>query len=399
MRSAAKLSIVTGSARTLSLPTHAIRRGTSPIDFSIVPRAVRWEIARALTYALQSGRSGVGLAAPMTGLGIRAVVSTAASAPIVMFNPRIVATSGPILSAMEANLSLPGLTAKVPRNLSTTVRWQLADSGEEVTATFEGTQARVLAHEIEILDGVLFVDHAASAPTDAWMTDDERAQRAFAAVAGGDTSARHQSETLSLATIPPSMLALNGVLARPSDDVDLDTMDGGHLRALVREMFRVMYRARGVGLAAPQVGLGLRLAVIDSGIAPPSVLINPEVIDRDGDSETEAEGCLSLPGVRGAVTRDTRIKVRTKTLTGDSVEVEFAGYQARIAQHEIDHLDGVLYPNRMDRSEKLASTDAGDIADSLTQEMKRQESRYSTASRSGSAGAKGAQSRNKRRRR
>lgn len=118
------------------------------------------------------------------------------------------------------------------------------------------------------------------------------------------------------------------------------------LEQLANDMFETMYASRGVGLAAPQVGLSRRLTVIDcsAGEDPTQrlVLVNPEILDKDGVQVGE-EGCLSIPGFREDVTRAKRAKVRAQNLQGETFEVEGEDMLARALQHEIDHLEGILF--------------------------------------------------------
>lgn len=122
------------------------------------------------------------------------------------------------------------------------------------------------------------------------------------------------------------------------------------LKKLATDMVDTMHVAPGVGLAAPQVGVGLRLAVVDTSIGEdPSrllVLVNPEVTERSG-LETEVEGCLSLPGINDKVDRPAAIVVRAQDLLGHPFEVEAEGYLARAICHEVDHLDGILFPDHL----------------------------------------------------
>lgn len=113
------------------------------------------------------------------------------------------------------------------------------------------------------------------------------------------------------------------------------------LKELVEDMLDTMYENNGVGLAAPQVGILKRIVVIDVGDGP-LVLINPEIMETSGE-QTGDEGCLSVPGMSGQVTRPNYVKV--KALTEDMEEVEYEGEEllARAFCHEIDHLDGKLY--------------------------------------------------------
>lgn len=112
-------------------------------------------------------------------------------------------------------------------------------------------------------------------------------------------------------------------------------------KLLINDLFDTMYDAAGVGLAAPQVGILKRIAVVDIGDGP-IVLINPEIIEQDGE-QTGEEGCLSVPGKYGVVTRPNYVKV--KTLTEDMEEIIIEGEEllARALCHEIEHLDGKLY--------------------------------------------------------
>lgn len=122
------------------------------------------------------------------------------------------------------------------------------------------------------------------------------------------------------------------------------------LATLLKDMADTMYKAEGVGLAAPQVGILRRVAVVDitedhSGLIE---LINPEITERDG-SQTGREGCLSLPGRQGVVTRPMKVKVRYQDRKGETYELETEGFEARAICHELDHLDGQLYIDVMDR--------------------------------------------------
>ena len=132
------------------------------------------------------------------------------------------------------------------------------------------------------------------------------------------------------------------ILRQPSSPVarvDADT------RRLVEDLFATMRAARGVGLAANQVGVALRVAVVDIGEEdpPPLVLINPVIAERSPETEVAEEGCLSIPDIFGNVKRPARIVVAALNEQGKPYRVEASGYKARAIQHEIDHLDGILF--------------------------------------------------------
>lgn len=112
-------------------------------------------------------------------------------------------------------------------------------------------------------------------------------------------------------------------------------------KILIKDMLDTMYEAQGVGLAAPQVGILKRIAVVDIGDGP-IVLINPVILSADGE-QTGEEGCLSVPGKAGTVTRPNYVKVQTYTEDMEVVEIEGEELLARALCHEIDHLDGKMY--------------------------------------------------------
>jgi peptide deformylase len=137
------------------------------------------------------------------------------------------------------------------------------------------------------------------------------------------------------------------VLLKPGEPV---TEFDGDLHKLIDNMFESLYDAEGVGLAAPQVGVSKRLVVIDtsSGREPKDkiVLINPEIISREGKVYSE-EGCLSFPDIREKVTRSAKVRVRAQDADGKWFEMDGEDLLARAFQHEIDHVDGVVFLFRM----------------------------------------------------
>jgi peptide deformylase len=139
------------------------------------------------------------------------------------------------------------------------------------------------------------------------------------------------------------------ILQQPAEPV---TVFDAELRKLVDDMFTSMYDAQGIGLAAPQIGVSKRLTVIDLSFQKKPedkiVLINPEVIEIKG-KQVEEEGCLSLPEIRDRVVRAAEVKVRAQDADGKTIEVEGTELLARAMQHEIDHLDGILFIFRLSR--------------------------------------------------
>jgi len=148
------------------------------------------------------------------------------------------------------------------------------------------------------------------------------------------------------------------VLKTPCPPLDYEAFKG-ELPGLLKDMWATMAAARGVGLAAPQIGLTLRLAVIDvkpEGKSQRLVLINPEIVSLEGELNDE-EGCLSLPGVYHKLRRCSRARVRALDEHGVSRELTGEGLLARAFQHEIDHLDGKLYVDRLSFEERLKVLD------------------------------------------
>jgi peptide deformylase len=133
------------------------------------------------------------------------------------------------------------------------------------------------------------------------------------------------------------------ILQRPTEPV---TAFDDDLRRLVDDMFESMYVAHGIGLAAPQIGIPKRLTVIDLSFQKNPedkiALINPEVVTKEGKIYEE-EGCLSLPDIREKVARAAKVKIRAQDLEGNWIERDADDLLARAFQHEIDHLDGILF--------------------------------------------------------
>ena len=135
---------------------------------------------------------------------------------------------------------------------------------------------------------------------------------------------------------------------------------GADVRRLIDDMFETMYAARGIGLAAPQVGRTERLTVVDVDRERPLVLINPEIVVADGGVAKAEEGCLSIPEVYGEVERPAHVIVRALDRNGDPFEIEATELLARCLQHEIDHLHGKLFIDYLSTLKKKAALSAWD---------------------------------------
>jgi peptide deformylase len=138
--------------------------------------------------------------------------------------------------------------------------------------------------------------------------------------------------------------------------VPVERYGTAELRELVADMDDTMRALNGAGIAAPQIGVSLRVVIFEvtrnprypqAAPVPYTVLINPE-LELLGDERDEAwEGCLSVPGLRGVVARHTSLRYRGYDLGGRSIDRTVTGFHARVVQHEVDHLDGILYPMRV----------------------------------------------------
>jgi len=157
-------------------------------------------------------------------------------------------------------------------------------------------------------------------------------------------------ESMVIITYPSPLLRQRAVDVEEVND---------QLRAVAARMAEIMYANKGVGLAAPQVGVGRRIVVLNpSGEkADEKVLINPVIVARRGAMEGE-EGCLSVPGVSGTVRRNANVTVAAYDLDGNELEITASDFMARVLQHEIDHLEGMLLVDRMTPESRMAARDA-----------------------------------------
>lgn len=170
--------------------------------------------------------------------------------------------------------------------------------------------------------------------------------------------------------VRPILTAENPLLRRKSKKV---VHFGDGLRQLVKDMFDSLHAVKGLGLAAPQIGVLQRVFIVELpaetdeqgreiASAATYVLVNPEVIRKEGEEEME-EGCLSVPGYRGKVKRAIRVTIRGQDLNGKTVRYRGEGLLAQAFQHELDHLDGILYLDRLESPDKLWRFEPGEAAE------------------------------------
>lgn len=153
------------------------------------------------------------------------------------------------------------------------------------------------------------------------------------------------------------------LLQRAKEITEFNTPE---LYGLIQDMLDTMQAENGAGLAAPQIGVSSRLVIFgidmnprypEAPVVPETVLINPTITPQENTMEEAWEGCLSLPGLRGLVPRYRHIKYAGFDAQGKPLEVEASDFHARVVQHECDHLDGVLYPQRMKDLKQFAYTE------------------------------------------
>ncbi|MEJ2022410.1 MAG: peptide deformylase [Maritimibacter sp.] len=146
----------------------------------------------------------------------------------------------------------------------------------------------------------------------------------------------------------PVLLWPDARLSMRCDPIDTISDD---IQTLAADMFDTMYAAPGRGLAGPQVGAMIRIFVMDAGwkdgTPSPVVMINPEILTASDEQVEMVEGCLSIPGIETPITRPTRVRMRWTDLQGVVLEADLDGAEARIAQHELDHLDGLVTFDRL----------------------------------------------------
>ena len=135
-------------------------------------------------------------------------------------------------------------------------------------------------------------------------------------------------------------------------------------RRLVDDLLETVRAYNGAGLAAPQIGVPLRAIVTVVGDQT-HVVLNPEIVEQGAEEEEAEEGCLSIPGWWGPVRRKTHVTVRGMTRTGKTIKIRSEGWEARAFQHEVDHLDGILFIDRMDDPSKLHKVESEEEEEEL----------------------------------
>lgn len=152
--------------------------------------------------------------------------------------------------------------------------------------------------------------------------------------------------------IYPIVLYGNPVLRKRAQEIEKGSLD---VKTLAEDMFETMHEAQGIGLAAPQIGMGIRMFVVDGSLADndhdlsgfKKVFINPEMIEETGEEWPFEEGCLSIPTIREDVIRPKQIRIRFYDEDWNAHEEVFKGMRARVIQHEYDHIEGILFTDHL----------------------------------------------------
>ena len=140
------------------------------------------------------------------------------------------------------------------------------------------------------------------------------------------------------------------------------------IQALIDDLIDTVYAANGAGLAAPQIGVPLR-AIVTNVDDKLQIVINPEIVEMSDEEVEGEEGCLSIPGWYGPVRRKQRVTVRGLSRKGKPIKLKVADWEARAFQHEVDHLDGILFVDRMDDRSKLHKVESDEEEQDLEQEQ------------------------------
>jgi len=140
------------------------------------------------------------------------------------------------------------------------------------------------------------------------------------------------------------------------------------IQRLIDDMVETMRQTNGVGLAAPQVGVSLRVIVLQMPEEEPVAIINPEIVKRDGELEVN-EGCLSVPGYFGEIKRSASVTVKGRDRQGKAIRIKATGLMAEALEHEIDHLNGVLYIDHMENQDKLHKIEPPDTTKQVIESL------------------------------
>lgn len=140
----------------------------------------------------------------------------------------------------------------------------------------------------------------------------------------------------------------NTELRKKSEELSVDKINTEETNTLIQDMIETMILEKGVGIAAPQMGIHKRIIIVDIGNGPQAI-INPKIVSKSFSKVDSEEGCLSVPGVYGIVERHKKVKVKAYTQEGKKITIKTDGFPSIVLQHEIDHLNGILFIDKVTR--------------------------------------------------
>ncbi|MDR1498932.1 MAG: peptide deformylase [Rickettsiales bacterium] len=270
----------------------------------------------------------IGIAGIMVGAPKRVVVvdlqENNRKKPLILLNPEIIERSSEIVEGEESSISLDNVKEKVPRHRSIKVKY-LDKNNVEKTLDAEDLLSICLQHEIDYLDGKLFIDY---------LNEEKR-----------NEIINYIVNSMKIKTVMDDMDILRTKCVR------VEKVDESITEFLDR-MLDFMYKSKGIGLAANQVGVAKRMVVIDlrkNDEKNPLFLINPEIIYESSEMVCEEEGCLSIPGERANVVRAKNVKVKYQDRTGKEQVIEADGLLSICLQHELDHLNGKIFIDHLSK--------------------------------------------------
>jgi peptide deformylase len=301
-------------------------------EVSVIDSGIVDKFKKMLNFMYENG--GIGLAANQIKIFERLVVidlqKNNKKCPIFLVNPQIIEKSEELVDSHESCISIQNVGANVKRYKNITVKY-LDKDAKENSLKADGLLSICLQHEIDLLDGITFLDRIED------RTDD--IQRVIDKIDGDGMN------KLRVKSIVKDVDFLRNK-SEPVEKID------DELIGTMREMVQLMYDSNGIGLAGVQVGILKRILVIDLGKndeKKPIFVINPEIIKHSDKIIDSEEGCLSVPGERETIKRYETIKVKYTNEKKEKVTLDADGLLAVCFQHEIDHLNGIMFIDHLSK--------------------------------------------------
>ena len=275
--------------------------------------------------------NGIGMAGVMAGVHKRVIVvdlqENNRKTPLTLINPEIIEKSDEMVDSTEGSISIDNVKETIKWYKTVKVRY-LNEKFEEKTIEADGLMSICLQHEIDYLDGKLFIDY---------LPEEQK-----------NNIINNIVNTMKIKNI----INDNDILRKKCEDVDIIDDD---IRNTLDEMLEMMYKSRGIGLAANQVGINKNMVVIDlqeNDSKNPLFLINPKITKKSNEMVDSEEGCLSVPQERATIKRHKEITVEYLDKEGKSSVLDADGLLAICIQHETDHLQGKVFIDYLSKLKK-----------------------------------------------